>query len=290
MVPARLVPLILAAAVAGCLPVGPRRAQGTAPQPVNDRARIRRLEAAAAELIEAGRVTPMADLIAQLDRTACSLALPAPSRRAMNPGGVYAALADSVLIVAGVCKCDRCPLWHPIIAAGFLVTEDGAFVTTHHVVDAEERHTLLAMTRDGRVFPVREVLAASKVDDVAILRLDAGDARFRPLPLAAPAGVGEAVSVISHPDKRFHVLTHGHVSRYARRIKGGRRVTQMEITADFARGSSGAPVLDARGAVAGVVLSTRSVYYEQTKDKQKNLQMVFKQCGPAAAVRRLVKP
>ena len=277
---------LLAASLTGCLPPKPPRV----PAPVGDRERIRQIEAAAAELIGAGRITPMADLIAQLDRKACSLRLARATRRPLGPAGVYEEAADGVLVVAGVYKCKRCPRWHAAIAAGFLVSEDGAFVTAYHVVDAKDKHTLVAMTRDGRVLPVREVLAASKADDVAILRLDAGGETLRPLPLAAPAGVGEAVSVISHPDNHFYALTRGLVSRYVSRVKGGRRVTQMEITADFARGSSGAPVLDERGTVVGMVLSTHSVYYEQTKDTQKNLQMVFKQCAPAAAVRRLVKP
>ena len=62
----------------------------------------------------------------------------------------------------------------------------------------------------------------------------------------------------------------------------------MTITADFAKGSSGAPVFDDRGNVAAMVASTSSVYYTQTKDTQKNLQMVFKQCVPAASILKLI--
>ena len=207
----------------------------------------------------------------------------------MSPSRVYAELSPSVLVVGGIYKCTRCPRWHASIATGFVVSRSGAFVTTCHVVNAKDRHTLVAMTRDGRVFPVSGVLAASEADDVAILQLDAGGEAFEPLALAQSAAVGEAVRVISHPDRRLYALTRGHVSRHAVRAKGGKRVETLEITADFARGSSGAPVLNAKGAVVGLVRSTHSVYYKRESDKQQRLQMVFKQCVPARSILKLIE-
>ena len=49
-------------------------------------------------------------------------------------------------------------------------------------------------------------------------------------------------------------------------------------------------LLDGRGAVVGSVRSTHSIYYKQTKDKQGSLQMVLKQCAPAASVLELIQP
>ena len=63
----------------------------------------------------------------------------------------------------------------------------------------------------------------------------------------------------------------------------------MQITADFARGSSGGPVLDARGRAVGMVASTGSVHYNNDHGEQKNLQMVFKECVTADAIRALVQ-
>jgi hypothetical protein len=62
----------------------------------------------------------------------------------------------------------------------------------------------------------------------------------------------------------------------------------MAVTADFGAGSSGGPLLDARGSVTGMVCSTTSVYWEDAKGKAKELQMVFKHCVPAESIRRLV--
>ena len=65
------------------------------------------------------------------------------------------------------------------------------------------------------------------------------------------------------------------------------RTRLMTITADFGRGSSGAPVLDARGAVVGVARKTKSIYHNSEDDAQRRLQMVLKHCVPLQALRDL---
>jgi hypothetical protein len=63
-----------------------------------------------------------------------------------------------------------------------------------------------------------------------------------------------------------------------------------KITADFAKGSSGCPVLDEQGSVVGVVNNTESIYYDDDgKKKQLDLQMVVKNVTPSWVVRRLVQ-
>jgi hypothetical protein len=62
----------------------------------------------------------------------------------------------------------------------------------------------------------------------------------------------------------------------------------MSITADFAKGSSGGPVFDEAGNVAGMVASTESVYYDTKNGVRDNLQMVFKNCAPARSLLDLI--
>lgn len=63
----------------------------------------------------------------------------------------------------------------------------------------------------------------------------------------------------------------------------------MTITADFAKGSSGCPVLDECGAVVGIVNNTESIYYDDDgKKKQTDLQMVVKNATPSWAVRPMI--
>ena len=173
-----------------------------------------------------------------------------------------------------------------------MLTASGVAVTNYHVVDAKQNMTVVAATQDGRVLAVREVLAADRAHDVAVVQLDvpAGGEPLEPLPLGAQARPGADVFVMSHPDNRFFCFTRGTVSRYFRAGPHRGNATMMQITADFARGSSGGPVLDARGQAVGMVASTSSVYYNAENGEQKNLQMVFKECVTADAIRALLQP
>ena len=65
-------------------------------------------------------------------------------------------------------------------------------------------------------------------------------------------------------------------------------VDQVSITADYARGSSGGPVLNDRGEVIGIVKSTQPIFYRMTNGKGENLQMVVKQCIPSASILQLI--
>ena len=294
---------VLAAAVAAatmCGCVGGRLpGPDTADLPCSDRlhvsddsGRTRTLEKKVDALIKAGKVTPSEELIRQLGRSRCRLKLAAPPAGKMTPAEIYAKYHVGVLVVGYAYKCGKCKRWHVSCASGLFITAEGVFLTNYHVVaNGKGRKTMVVMTHDEAVYPVAEVLAASAADDVAILRIAAPkDMRFTPIPLSPdPPAVGTPVSVISHPSRKYYTLTHGVVSRYKRRKRGASVVTEMCITADFARGSSGGPVISDSGVVVGHVANTESIYYRNTKGKQENLQMVLKRCVPATSTLKLIQ-
>ncbi|NQT39395.1 MAG: trypsin-like peptidase domain-containing protein [Planctomycetes bacterium] len=260
------------------------------PVGVEDRDRMRRLIREGAELIDKDRVVDMAVLVEQLKRTRCQLELPPAEPIAEGPVEVYAKAKASVVVVAGLYKCEKCTGWHATTATGFVIASSGAVVTNYHVINNPDKKAMVVMTSNWQVAPVAEVLAASRADDLAIVRIDAKD--LTPLPVAdasSPAPIGSPVNVISHPAGRFYFYTTGIVSRYMKVRSAMRQADTMLITADFARGSSGAPVLDNGGRVAAIVASTNSIYYTETEDQQKNLQMVFKVAIPSKSLRKLVE-
>ena len=260
-------------------------------QGIDDHSLEHQITAAAEDLIEKGKTTKMTELVSQLDRSSCQLKLPPAETIASSAQELYEKASKSVLIVSTIYRCDQCGLWHDRSTSGFLITSSGAIATNYHVVDAADNETMVATTFDGQVFPVKEVLAANERDDVAILQLDVcgAEVHLTPLSISPNSPAGAKVYVISHPEGRFYTLTEGIVSRLAVVSTPNGKASQLFVTADFAKGSSGAPVLNQNAQVVGIAASTRSVYYTRTKEVQKDLQMVFRSCVPSQSLLNLIK-
>jgi serine protease Do len=199
--------------------------------------------------------------------------------------------AAAVYLIGSVYKCDKCDDWHAGgIASAWALTRDGVMVSNHHVFEKATGAAMGVSDREGKTYPIVEILAADKAADVAIFRVKADD--LTPLALGTPAKIGSGVRVISHPDRRFYMQTSGEVSRYHQRAArmDDPATVWMNITADYAKGSSGGPVIDEAGAVVGMVSSTQSIYYNSNNGQPKGpLQMVVKNCVPVAAIRALIK-
>ena len=179
-----------------------------------------------------------------------------------------------------------------VAAGAFTISESGAIVTCLHVAIEKGTRGLSALTRDGRVFAVREALAADPENDLVILQLDLPAGTALPaLALAAePAPMAATIGVMSHPEEHFWMWTTGVVARQSviRDRSGEHHFTT--ITAEFAKGSSGCPVLDERGNAVGVVNNTESIYYEDDgKRNQRDLQMVVRNVTPGWVVRRILE-
>ncbi|MCP4645156.1 MAG: trypsin-like peptidase domain-containing protein [bacterium] len=208
------------------------------------------------------------------------------SETALTPAEIYETCKKSVVVVGGLYKCKKCKDWHMTTASGFAISESGVIATNYHVVDVSDRATMGVMTSDGEVYPVTAVLAADKVDDVAILQVDAEG--MTPLALASGAPVGTPVTVISHPNNNLFTLTQGAISRRYVQHKFGSKAARLSITADFAIGSSGGPVLNECGAVVGMVSYTVSLYSNGNAHNHKDLQMVVKGCVPTESIQSLL--
>lgn len=255
-------------------------------EPINDRATYRFLAGQGEKLVRAGRT--LTDWVGRLDRRSCQLKRPSPSRRRLSVAEIARRAEPAVAIVGTFYHCEKCSRLHMATAAGFFLNESGALATCRHVLATHNDHGrgVVVLTRDGRLCPVRGILAADPVNDLLILQVEGQG--FTPLPLSDQAPPGSPVTVVSHPQNRFYLVTTGVVARHATQQRRGRTVDWIAITADFARGSSGAPVCNESGAVVALVNNTESIYYSTDNGEQKNLQMVVKNCTPAAALMRMI--
>lgn len=256
---------------------------------VDDTAIKKNLTDGVGKWVEAKESTPGKDLINQLDRKTCPLKLTPAST--VTKKNIYDTCADSVVAIGSVYKCGKCSKWHGSGAAtAWILTEDGVMVTNYHVFAGKTVAGFGIITRDGKVAPVVEILAANKQTDVAIFRVKGSG--FKPFALGPDAKVSSDLHIIAHPDSRFFTYTSGKVSRYYhKRTRNGPGTTLMAVTAEFARGSSGGPVIDSAGNVVGMVTSTQSIYYPPKKktDKKGPFQMVIHNCVPVSSIRALIK-
>lgn len=222
-----------------------------------------------------------ADLQAGLSRATCRVTLsPVPAAGPAGLPALYERACPSVYIVAKPRKCDNCPHTHFESATAFAISVDGVLVTNYHVV-AGDYPTMAVVDSAGGIHRVFEVLAGSKDDDLALLRIEGPTI---PLPVREGAPVGTRVAVIGHPGMRFFTLTDGIISRYW--TDGAAATPSMAITAEYAVGSSGSPVLDEGGDVVAIGAATIPI----TADNEgKVLQMVVKRCVPAASLVRMTR-
>ena len=164
-------------------------------------------------------------------------------------------------------------------------------VSNAHVIEAfRDMKAIGVMTSDGRVFPIKAILAADPLNDVAVLKIEATN--LTPLPIAKTIPVGATVYCISHPIMNsmgtkygFFAFTQGIVSgRYRTRLIGETPVNVLTITADYSQGSSGGPILNENGAVVGMVCHTLAI-----EDEDGGNQMTWKFARPASSILSLIR-
>jgi serine protease Do len=281
--------LVLPALCVFSLSLVPAMAQ---PPVVNDVELTRKLTEGLGKAVDEGKAVSGGVLKKAAEAAPREFPVSLPKGKAGAPSPGYEALSKSVFIIGSVYKCGKCSSWHMGgMATGWALTSDGVMVTNAHVFANATGESWGVCSIDGKVMRITDILAVDGDADLAVFRVDTAGASLRPLPLAGDAAVGTPVTMISHPDGRFFFQTSGEVARYlmAPTLDGKKQKTAMSITADYAKGSSGGPALDASGAVVGIASSTQSIYYGSEKPEQGPLQMVVKNCVPVAALRAMVK-
>ena len=133
-------------------------------------------------------------------------------------------------------------------ASGFFI-EPETFVTNRHVVS----NGLQARIVTGSTqYAVAGVTAVDRERDLALLRTTASSPNHLSIAARRPA-IGDAISVYGAPLGLSGTLTTGIVST------NGADDALLQITAPVSAGSSGSPVVDAQGAVVGIVTSSNQL-------------------------------
>lgn len=150
------------------------------------------------------------------------------------------------------------------LGSGFAASADGLLITNHHVVDGANR--MEAIFCDGQRATVEAVVLDDPDHDIAVVRVGRAT-----VPLAfgsaAKAVVGDEVMLVGSPFGLDCTVSAGAVARYRpdglpaemRELNGDKdpvaRMPTLQLTAPAGHGNSGGPVVDATGAVLGIVQS-----------------------------------
>ncbi|MCE7054609.1 serine protease [Algoriphagus sp. AGSA1] len=254
------------------------------PGVIIDDAVFQHIDQEAHKLMEHRHPERFATLAKQLVNDHVDLKLLESFQNKVEASEIFNTNASGVLVVATIYKCEDCPNTHLRAASGFVIAEEGIAVTSYHIFkgDATDENSDLAvvvMDFDGHVYPVKEILAASANDDVAIFRFDAMGKKTNVLSLGQDIVPGQDVSIISHPHSMFYSFTSGVATRSYLRNDA----KKTSVTADFSQGSSGAPVFDTKGNVVGVVSATLALY-----NSDRNVQMVSREIIPVSRLKALI--
>lgn len=242
------------------------------------------------ELFRAGGLPMASGLVEQLREATTApldasafLAKEKADAPASTPSPVERARA-ATLVLGHLYLCGKCDKYHGNLAGAVLLSADGLALTNYHVMEAKDAVVFGAMTSDGRIYGIESVLAASKRDDVALVRLH--DAQGLPhVPLCPGISTGEELFVLSHPDGHFYTLSKGFLAR--KYLTAAERIPRLQITADFAKGSSGSGIFNVHGELVGLAASTNSIYYTEKDGIKDNLQMVVKSGVPVESILKL---
>src|ERR1700677_2114631 len=131
--------------------------------------------------------------------------------------------------------------------SGFFVSADGKIITNSHVI--EGAHSALIKTDDGQVLAVSKVIARNTKLDFALLQVDVKNVPYLKLGDDDTMEVGQRIAIIGSPLGMDGTLSEGIISAKRPDPDG---VPWLQITAPISHGSSGSPVMNAKGEVIGV--------------------------------------
>ena len=182
-----------------------------------------------------------------------------PERRTLDAAEIHERCASAVFLAEIYDTEEHCEKGkRDANGSGFFVTADGVAVLCCHELDG--RACTLVRTRDGRRFPVTEILSYDPFRDAAVVQVSRTDLEGRTLRFFPWLELGDAdtlyhgakIFTVSNPLGYEDCVSEGIVSNPCRQVDDP-DYPLIQITAPISQGSSGGPVLNAYGEVVGFV-------------------------------------
>lgn len=190
--------------------------------------------------------------------------LPAISKTVLKPAEVATKARQALVRIRWLYLCNKCNNWHTRGADGYAIAEGGVVATCYHCLDTDKLEMregyVYASDSAGNVYPVKEIIAADEKLDAAIVRVEGG--KFPPLALNDQTEQGETAYLLSDPMEVGGYFSAGMINRFYwtngsdpgdPTVLAGARNLRIQMSTDWAPGSSGGAVLDECGNVMGHV-------------------------------------
>ncbi|MEK7407550.1 MAG: S1C family serine protease [Acidobacteriota bacterium] len=136
------------------------------------------------------------------------------------------------------------------LGSGFLV-RDGEIASNLHVVEGAARG-YAKLVGERMKCDIEGITAVDPARDLVVLKISTGPSKALPLGNSDAVQVGESVYAVGNPQGLEGTFSQGIVSSI--RAVGTDKL--LQITAPISPGSSGGPVLNAKGEVIGVSVAT----------------------------------
>lgn len=158
------------------------------------------------------------------------------------PSQIYEMIATSTVRIEG---CGKDGKMHNV-GSGFFISDSGEIVTNYHVIAGA--HSLKVKLYSGEVLDVVAVKGYSVTEDIAILKVDLTGNSYLQLSTAS-VKTGDPVYTLGSPLGVDSVFTSGIISNPLKNVNGKNMIV---FTAPISSGSSGGPLVNARGEVIGI--------------------------------------
>jgi len=140
------------------------------------------------------------------------------------------------------------------LGSGVIVSPNGIVVTNTHVIKGGGQTEIKVVLADKREFDAKVILQDEKTD-IAVLRIEGGDAKFPTLELEDSDNleVGDLVLAIGNPFGVGQTVTQGIVSALARsEISQSEAQVFIQTDAAINPGNSGGALVDMAGRLVGI--------------------------------------
>ncbi|MCC7433132.1 MAG: trypsin-like peptidase domain-containing protein [Methanoregulaceae archaeon] len=196
-----------------------------------------------------------------------TLDLPKPNTTPLKPAEILARSRKAMVRLGWHYLCKNCDNWHTSLAAAYAIAP-GYVATCDHVIQVPEtmrEGVFVCATADGKLIPILGVVGHHAKLDAAILKVDAPE--LVPLPLQPDAAPGDAAFLYSDPVNVRGYFSTGIINRFFWQgdrpgyvgTLDGIASLRINLSTDWAPGSSGAPLIDAFGNALGHVTTISPV-------------------------------